>query len=487
MVQPYNYSVDVPQTNVVPYMAAIGQSLANQLAQYQAVQEQQRQAAMMAERQRQMQMQFAQDMRAYTQDPSAQNYTMILTRYPQLKDQMAKAHEAMSEEQRQAQLAVIQPAYAAFSSGDIGTATQILAERRTALQNAGKMAQAQNVDRLIRSIDENPNAARMQLHMVLGGLLGPEKAAESFKMFEMMPTAMREAEAKADEAEQKAIAQQVTTERLPETLRLADEKTKTEIKNFISQISDRTNRTLVDSMKAVNEGAEKAAQLRLAEMEIPEWLHKETFMLSTNASVYGQTANKAYDLSIRFRTSDMPSGPIARWSKWLDDQFGTTDAAGALRKEYETLDTDRVIDKLSGLKGAATDKDVSLVKSTSLASISDKNQLADWLVGLAKMQSYARNRNILKTKFIERNGKKGLMGASGDFDIDGYNVSAGMTFNDFEDKYGEQIFRDAVQSLESRYLTGRSYMEGVDLSATEEEFSPSAFEGEGTFFPPEEE
>lgn len=485
---PIDFNITVPQPNLAPYLQARAVNLANiqqSIGQLGGTIAQVVAGAQQQEKQRQAQMQFASDMQAYMQDPSAKNYTMILTRYPQLKDQMAKAHEAMGEEQRQAQLSVFQPAYAAFSSGDIGTATQMLAERRTALQNAGKTAQAQNVDSLIKSIDENPNAARMQFHMVLGGLLGPEKAAESFKMFEMMPTEARKAEAEAGIKEAEKAIKDIEIQRLPAKLGLADSKTQAEINNYNSQIKDRADRLLLDGYKSVNEANAKAAEILQRNQDIPKVFVEKMVEFQDNAVLSSGIANKAYDLSIRFQTTQMPSGAEARFDKWLDDQIGVRDAQGVLRKEYEALTTDKTIQKLGGLKGAASDRDVALVQSTNLSSISDPKVLSSWLAGLAKLHAVSRSVNEIRSEWIEMNGSKGTAKAQQDMIIGGYDVPRGMTLSRFEEMYGDKIFADAVRSLEFGYLTRSSYMQGVDINAPEQEFSQQGY-GEGMSFPPEE-
>lgn len=500
-ISPIDFTINVPRPNLAAYLesrrtnlaglqegiGALGQGIGAAVGTIQqAAKEQAEREAAIAQRE-----QFASDLQWYQANPSKENFATFLGRNMWASKAIESIYGAMQESERKAELDWLQPVRAALQTKNPEVARDLMMQRYTALGESGKYPEQRKfLDNLLNMVtqggEQGANTALATLIPREAALLNANNPQDVMAKLPEVPFATAKAEAGARIEAEKAAQEAIRRQRLPQRLEIEDKEIQSRIDEANSRIIERGERLNIDGYKAVDEANARAAALLNANKDIPKAFIDKMIQFQDNAAVAGPVAAKAYDLAIKFQTTDMPSGMVGRLSKWFDEQVGVNDAKGALRKEYEALTTDQTIAKLGGLKGAASDKDVVLVKSTSLESISNPKVLSSWLAGLAKAQAYSKMVNELRAEWIGNNGARGTSKAGADMEIGGYSVPAGMTLNQFENEYGEQIFADAVRSLESKYLAGRSYTQGVETGAPEEEFTPAGFEGEGMSFPPEE-
>lgn len=444
-----------PYQPVAPTIEALSGTAIDVLKLYQQQQKQ------LAEQEtlRQQKMQFQQDMRTYTQDPSATNYTMILTRYPQLKDQMAKAHEAMSEQQRQAKLSYLQPAYAAFVSGDIPTATLGLAERRTALQNAGKTQEALAVDNLIKAMNEKPNAARVQFHMQMSSLLGPDKAAESFKMFEMMPAETQKAEAEAGIKQAEKSVKEKELEKWDEEFALKMDVSRAQAYAARKGAETAARRLGLDEEEFLFKFEESLNKLAVNTDydRLPSPIKQKVNEIQKNSSEMSVAAGQLLLLAQAYEDGEVQGfGAASKLNESIKRFLGIGDPTTLVRLQYGLRRKVAAMQQLRGT-GSVSNFELQTFLQGWPEGTDDIRLVTAFLRGQAKAAQISSALGESEAQWISNN--QGVLGpAASDMVIGGIPVKQGMTFGDFQRQYGTVLLNEFFPERNEERNRARGYI-----------------------------
>lgn len=207
-MQPLNYSVDVQS----PFVAAAqGYKLGATIRDDQAQQAQ-------LQQQRQAQLQMQQDLGALAMNRNAtgSDYASMMTRYPQLSEQLGRSWGALNGAQQQAKLQQGTQAYAALQSGRTDIAEKMFRERAEAARNSGAEEDAKQAETMADLIKLHPETARTSIALSLAANMGPEKFAETFgklgqeqRAADKAPSELTKAKADADAATSDAETKRV--------------------------------------------------------------------------------------------------------------------------------------------------------------------------------------------------------------------------------------------------------------------------------------
>jgi hypothetical protein len=193
---PINYAIDVQS----PFEAALGGfKLGAGVAEIQAAQQ-------ARERAQTAQTELANLFK--NPNATATDYARVTAFLP--KDQAAtvlSGFEAQTKEQQQNTLRQGTQVYTAIKSGNLPVAEMQLKEQALALRNAGREKEAQGYDDLSNLIRLNPTGAQTTIALTIAGLPGgkdfldnADKALSTQRAEALQPSALKEAEAKAEQA-----------------------------------------------------------------------------------------------------------------------------------------------------------------------------------------------------------------------------------------------------------------------------------------------
>lgn len=178
-IGPIDYSIDVGNAVGGALQGFQGGfSIANAMQQRQ--QQQQQQVA-----QQQAAAQMNADLYSVASNPNASgaDYAGLMTRYPQLSENLKRSWDVLDSQQRQTKLDQAGQVYSALQSGKPDVAKNYLQGLADAAENSGNAKEFAGLQAMIRQIDIDPNAAKTSMGMALVSQAGPEKFSEAFGKF----------------------------------------------------------------------------------------------------------------------------------------------------------------------------------------------------------------------------------------------------------------------------------------------------------------
>lgn len=125
------------------------------------------------------------DLYAVASNPNASgaDYAGLMTRYPQLSENLKRSWDVLDSQQRQTKLDQAGQVYSALQSGKPDVAKNYLQGLADAAENSGNAKEFAGLQAMIRQIDIDPNAAKTSMGMALVSQAGPEKFSEAFGKF----------------------------------------------------------------------------------------------------------------------------------------------------------------------------------------------------------------------------------------------------------------------------------------------------------------
>ena len=492
---PINYAVDVQS----PFQAALGGLQIGAGLEQMDVARQKRAMEM-------QQLQAAQagqaELRNLFNNPNATSadYARVSAFLP--KDQAAivtQGFERKTKEQQQADLRMGGEVYSAIKSGNIDVAKQRLTDKATALRNSGRESEAKAAENSLELINLNPTAAQATIGLYMSQLPGgkeflenADKTLSTIRTEAKAPFELIEAQAKAQEAVQKASNAVLTAEddiakaraqasleqakadeaattarvarategtrvgkaaseaeeaavkaRFAEQLAQAGlNKTNWDIRNLQSQITDRTAKLNLDRQTTEATVAEKMSSIQARLTDIPEGARKLINESATLASTSKQAATQYNDLARRIEAAEGGKGAVTTASEWFAKTLGSQDAWTQIRNEYTRVRNSVAIKSLP--PGVATDKDIELALKGIPPENANAATLASFLRGSAKLQDIDSSINNAKTDWLSQNNGL-LTRAKGTFIAGDYAAKPGETFNDF----AQRIVGDVSQKYRS--------------------------------------
>lgn len=447
MVQPINYSIDIPDpTKAFLESFKVGTAIADVAAQRQA------QEADLARRQ-QLQAQVTALMQ--NPNPTARDFTNVAMLLPAKEaDSMRANFETLSKDQQQNQLLFGGQVMSAFSAQQPQIGIQLLRDRATAERNAGREAQAKAYETWAEIAEISPQSAQKTIGIMLAGVPGGDKMLTSSIQAMMAPANIRTAEAVAKREE-------LTTADTP--IRLALEKTQTaaNIRNLDSQIMERSNRLVLDQdkLKLDRDKLQSEVELKLFELnQKGTTLDASATKIVNDSAVAAvgaeQAAGRMLDLASRMESAGGGRGAGTSFSEKVKNLTGNQDGFTQLRNEYTRLRNTQAIKSLPA--GPATDKDIELALKGLPPETADAAVIASFLRGMAKMSQYEAVAEGAKSEWVNSNGTLGR--ANKDIDIGGIQVPKGTTYVDFARQFMAQRSQDLAASQAGRAVSGRGYM-----------------------------
>jgi hypothetical protein len=448
-MQPMNYSIDVQQ----PFQNALGGvqaglGLSNAIDQNNARQRDLAQKQYALDQQKQMNVDLG--ALAQKQNPQAQDFAAITTKYPALAEHFKNTWSMLNTDQQQSRLGQATQVYAALNAGKPDIAKDLLTKQRDAATNAGNAQDAQAADTMLKMVDLHPQVALNSAGLMLSSVLGPEKFSSTFSTLSKLPSEVAAGEAGATKARYEA-------NNTPQRLDLENRYKGAEIRNLDSQIGERAGRLGLDRDKLQSE-----TELKLYELNQKtnpalnlEGDAKKIINDSTVASVAAdQSSNSMLSLASQLEKSGAGYGAFGSASEWLKKTTGNQDALTQMRQEYTRIRSSQVSKMLP--PGAASDKDISLAMAGFPPDTADANTMASFLRGMAKLNTYTAVTENAKAEWVNSVGHLGK--PKTDINVDGINVPAGSTFTDFARQYTDsKVAQRQTQQAQSQVQT-RSYM-----------------------------
>ncbi|MEC6393351.1 hypothetical protein VXS72_15640 [Acinetobacter pittii] len=196
MVQPIDYTLDV----VNPVQSSL-QGFTGGLQLGMAVEDRKR-AVAQAQRDQLAKEQMNKDLFNLSQNPSYEGYTQVMTKYPQLAENLKRAYDTMDSGKQQRTFSLASQAYAALSSQRPEIAKQVLDDAAIAYENSGNKQDAGVLRGYLKMIDTSPEAARTSIGMLMSSV-NPDKFKDVYSTLggeqranEMQPYDIAESKAK---------------------------------------------------------------------------------------------------------------------------------------------------------------------------------------------------------------------------------------------------------------------------------------------------
>ncbi|MFI8146035.1 hypothetical protein [Acinetobacter sp. ABJ_C5_2] len=367
MVQPIDYTLDV----VNPVQSSL-QGFTGGLQLGMAVEDRKR-AVAQAQRDQLAKEQMNKDLFNLSQNPSYEGYTQVMTKYPQLAENLKRAYDTMDAGKQQRTFSLASQAYAALSSQRPEIAKQVLDDAAIAYENSGNKQDAGVLRGYLKMIDTSPDAARTSIGMLMSSV-NPDKFKDIYSTLggeqranEMQPYDIAESKAKT-----------AYTEAQTNDIPLAAEDRRAGVDNQGRKIeydNQYNYDKLSQDQQQFYDGLDKterieAAKLRASKAESSIQRVERLEKVENYANAAKQAA-EASNLAAKLVTQAKENGG-AYWDRLIRNVPGTTENTFA--KDIETLKSQvflAQVEKMRGL-GALTDKEGDAIRS-SIASL-DINQ-----------------------------------------------------------------------------------------------------------------
>ncbi|MBJ8495538.1 MULTISPECIES: hypothetical protein [Acinetobacter calcoaceticus/baumannii complex] len=386
MVQPINYMLDVAN----PIQSTL-QGFTGGLQLGAAYADRQR-ALKIAQQDRLEKEQMKEDLSKLASNPSPDGYTRLMTKYPQLSENLKRAYDAMDDSQRKNTLSLASQSYAALANNQPEIAKQVLGDAATAYENSGNKKDSGVLRGYIKMIENNPSAARTSIGMLMAstnpdkfadiyGKLGEEQRANEMQPYEI-------AESKAKTAYTEAQTNDIPLAAEDRRAGVDNQGRKIEYDNQYNydKLSQDQQQFYDDLSQKERLEAEK---LRAAKAETPI-KRVERLEKAEGFAVAAKNAADASTNAARLAQLTSENGG-AYWDRLWRIVPGTSE--NTFVKDIETLKSQvflAQIDKMRGL-GALTEREGDALKS-SIASL-DINQgpkrVQENLTQIAKIMSEA--------------------------------------------------------------------------------------------------
>lgn len=400
---PINYAIDVGQ----PVQAALqafrgGYGTAAQMQQL----EQERAAAQAAAAQR---AKMQADLAAVADNPNAggAEYAGLMTRYPQLSENLKRGWDVLNDQQRQTRLDQAGQVYSALAGGQPDIARDILKQNAEAAKNSGQEREAKGAEAMLRLIDADPTAARTAVGMTLAAQVGPDKFADVFgklgieqRAQEKAPAELRKAEAEASTAESERVIKAEQAKTAPQKYALELEQKGWDIKKLQEDVRASKEGTRLRAMEVALSRENNDIKRQELQQKIDEAAGKQTEKLRE------KVANAETELASVTDAQGL-IGEILGDKDTLLAATGLGAFRGAIpgtkartmAGKLEQLQNQLAATNLDKLKGPMSDKDILFVKR--IAANLDRYQDEDLFVKeLGKVQDIlTRTEEKVRSKY----------------------------------------------------------------------------------------
>lgn len=459
MVQPIDYTLDVMN----PVQSSL-QGFTGGLQLGMAVEDRKR-ALAQAQRDQLAKEQMNQDLFNLSQNPTYEGYAQVMTKYPQLSENLKRAYDTMDAGKQQTTFSLASQAYAALSSQRPEIAKQVLEDAAVAYENSGNKQDAGVLRGYQKMIDTSPEAARTSIGMLMSSVspdkfkdiystLGGEQRANQMQPYQIGQIAANTAKTTAE-----AQGQNIENQYKPQQLQGSIDQTGSQVALNYATIQDMADKRQLDRDKLETETSLKLQELNPSNVKLSDGAQKlvNDTMIASVASE--QSANQQLDLANRIQSAGGGYGAFSRFGEWIKGQTGNQSAMTELRNEYTRIRNSQAIKMLP--PGPATDKDIELAMKGFPAETADSRTIASFLRGMAKMNQRDAAYQQMQAEWVNQVGNMGS--SKRDVEILGVKVPAGTTFSGYATKnIGKALKTQSNQAVQRQISTGqRSYMSAV--------------------------
>lgn len=367
MAQPYNYILDIPNP-----IDTVTQSMANGFNMAASVDKAQQQREQIAI-QKAQQAKMNSDLQYLASNPNPENYSKVMTLYPQLSDNLKRAYETMDDGKKKTTLSLASQSYAALMNNQPEVAKQVLNDAATAYENSGQTKDAGVLRGYAKMVENNPNAARTSIGMLMAST-NPDKFADIYgklgdesRASEMQPLEMAKTE--AETAKINAEANDIPLAAADRNQGVINQGNKIELDNQYNY--DKLGQDQ-QQFYAGLDSTERIAAAKLRAVKNETSIQKvERLEKVENFANAAQTAAEASKNAARLANLAIENSG-AYWDRLVRKIPGTSENTFA--KDIESLKSQvflAQVEKMRGL-GALTDREGDAIRS-SIASL-DINQ-----------------------------------------------------------------------------------------------------------------
>lgn len=443
---------------------AVSQSMANGFNMAARVDQAQQQREQV-ELQRQQQAQMNADLLGLANNPSPENYTKVMTVYPQLSENLKRAYDTMDDGKKKTTLSVASQSYAALLNGQPEIAKQVLNDAALAYENSGQKKDAGVIRGYAKLIDNNPTAARTSIGLMMAATdpdkfkdiystLGQEGRAE-----QMQPYEIAESQAKTGLVKAQTQGQVIENTYKPQQLQGSIDQTQSQIAVNYATIENMAERLGLDKDKLATETELKLQELNPSNIKLSDGSQKlvNDYMVASVASE--QTANQQLDLANRIESAGGGVGRLSSWNEKLKELTGNQDSLTNLRNEYTRIRNSQAIKMLP--PGPATDRDIEMALKGFPPEMADSKAIASFLRGMAKMNQRDAAYQQMQAEWINQVG--GMGSTKRDVEVLGVKIPSGTTFQKFATaNMNKALKTQSNQAVQRQVATGqRSYMSVV--------------------------
>lgn len=384
----------------------------------------------------------------------AKDYAAATLLMPKLKDQLNQAWTMKNTAQQESHLRDMGQAFSAVNAGRPDVATALLQRRADSMEAAG--ANPQEVQALrtqAQLIQLHPQYARTTMGVTLAALPGGDK------MLTGISTAGTEQRAQ-DQAPGSLLKNNAEATIKAVEANAAPQKVAAELANVQSQINERAARLGLDQDKLTSETQLKVQEMRQKAGELPEPVMKNINEATGEAIASQQSAQKMSSLADQLAAQGNTGwGAATSAYEFIKKNLGMQNGLSQLRAEYNRIVTPAAMAAYKQVaSGSTSDKDIETAMIGVPKDNASTDQMASFLRGTAKLQTYNAVLNNAKSEWFAAN--KHLGKTSQDTTIDGVQVPAGTTFKQFTDNYvakkvGQVQGAQTVNSLAQKYGGGQ--------------------------------
>lgn len=353
--------------------------------------------------------------------PTARDYASVVLKYPELKDSFKDSYANVSAEQKQQKLDAAAPIFAALQSNRPDLAAELAQKNVDALRNSGASEKdIKAADTWLQLIKETPNHAGTMGGVFLASVMGPDKFEAAFGKAGSEQRENLAAPGKRAETAAKAAKEGADANAIPA-------RTAAEIANINSQIANRAGQLALDTDKLASETALKLNEITQKYGQIHPDARKVVNEAAGASVMASNTAVQMRSLAEQFDKLDAYQGGAGAAAEAMKALTGEQNYATQLRKEYTRIRALQVNSMLP--PGPASDKDIQNAQAGFLKETANKEEIASWLRGVAKLQEYQAKYEDARGEWVAAVGHLGK--TPKDIEIGGVKVPAGTTLTDF--------------------------------------------------------
>ncbi|WP_332605484.1 hypothetical protein [Acinetobacter sp. ESBL14] len=460
MVQPIDYTLDVlnPVQSTLQGFTG-GMQLGTAMAD-------RKRALAQQEREQLAKQQMNDDLYNLSVNPTYEGYTQVMTRYPQLSENLKRAYDTMDAGKQRTTLNLASQTYAALNSDQPDIAKDVLGNGATAYENSGNKQDAAVLRGYMKMIENNPEAAKTSIGMLLAST-NPDKFADIFSKLgdetranQMQPYDIAKTQAETGKIKAETQGQTIENQYKPQQLQSGIEQTQSQTALNNANIRNLADRLRLDQDKLQSDVELKYMELNPSNIKLSDGAQKIVNDNMVESVGLEQSANKMDDLANRFEKESQAGGLYTKgWAGFKRITGWSNDDQNAMIREYSRLRNSEAIKSLP--PGPATDRDIELALRGLPPETADSTTLTSFLRGYAKLNRMDSAYKQMQAEWVNQVGNMGSN--KRDVEVLGIKVPAGTTFSNYASKnLDKTLKRQADQAIDRQIATGqRSYMSAV--------------------------